>query len=268
MGGPAGTPGPAPALQGVRPDPLSSDAVVPVVRLRTLRGGGVDRPRGRLFVRHGPRRRLARLRAELLPYSVATVELDEGPRLLGRVEPPLPWPSGTGSSPVSWTIATWTELYFAPAPSPDVRRARCTGVGPGWRRVAGVGFTPFTRASGRSVLSLAAEAVADAVERRRARASTTSTAWAASWCRTTRCPASPSPARWDRGSCAPSSICSSAARPPATSSGRRPRPWPGATPRWWWSTGRSTAARARGSDPCSSPGWVGSTATRSGTAPT
>ena len=99
-------------------------------------------------------------------------------------------------------------------------------------------------------------------------ASTRSTACAASWCRTTRCPVSPSPARWDWAHSASSSTCSWAVRRPVTSSGRRPSPWPGATPRWSWSTGPSTAARAPGSVPCSSPGWAGSTATRSATAPT
>jgi len=52
-----------------------------------------------------------------LPYSVATVELDEGPRLLGRVEPPSPL--AIGDRVVSRFVdhATWTELYFEPAPA-------------------------------------------------------------------------------------------------------------------------------------------------------
>jgi uncharacterized OB-fold protein len=50
-----------------------------------------------------------------LPYSVATVELEEGPRLLGRIEPPSPL--AIGDRVVSRFVdhATWTELYFEPA---------------------------------------------------------------------------------------------------------------------------------------------------------
>jgi uncharacterized protein len=50
-----------------------------------------------------------------LPYSVATVELEEGPRLLGRVEPPSPL--AIGDKVVSRFVdhAAWTELYFEPA---------------------------------------------------------------------------------------------------------------------------------------------------------
>jgi uncharacterized OB-fold protein len=49
-----------------------------------------------------------------VPYSVATVELEEGPRLLGRVEPPAPL--AIGDRVVSRFVdhATWTELYFEP----------------------------------------------------------------------------------------------------------------------------------------------------------
>jgi uncharacterized OB-fold protein len=45
---------------------------------------------------------------------VATVELTEGPRLLGRVEPPAPL--AIGDRVVSRFVdhATWTELYFEP----------------------------------------------------------------------------------------------------------------------------------------------------------
>jgi hypothetical protein len=49
-----------------------------------------------------------------LPYSVATVELAEGPRLLGRIEPPASL--AIGDRVVSRFVdhATWTELYFEP----------------------------------------------------------------------------------------------------------------------------------------------------------
>jgi uncharacterized OB-fold protein len=56
--------------------------------------------------------------AASLPYSVATVELAEGPRVLGRVEPPAPL--AIGDRVVSRFVdhATWTELYFEPAARP------------------------------------------------------------------------------------------------------------------------------------------------------
>jgi uncharacterized OB-fold protein len=50
-----------------------------------------------------------------LPYSVATVELEEGPRLLGRVEPPSPLAIGDRVISRFLDHATWTELYFEPA---------------------------------------------------------------------------------------------------------------------------------------------------------
>ena len=55
-----------------------------------------------------------------LPYSVATVELDEGPRLLGRVEPSAPLAIGDRVVPRFVDHATWTELCFAPALSTEV----------------------------------------------------------------------------------------------------------------------------------------------------
>jgi uncharacterized protein len=53
--------------------------------------------------------------AASLPYSVATVELAEGPRVLGRVEPPAPLAIGDRVVPRFVDHATWTELCFAPA---------------------------------------------------------------------------------------------------------------------------------------------------------
>ena len=52
--------------------------------------------------------------AGALPYSVATVELAEGPRLLGRVEPPAPLAIGDPVVPRFLDHPTWTELYFVP----------------------------------------------------------------------------------------------------------------------------------------------------------
>ena len=52
-----------------------------------------------------------------LPYTVATVELAEGPRLLGRVEPPAPLAVGDPVVPCFVEHASWTELCFGPAGS-------------------------------------------------------------------------------------------------------------------------------------------------------
>jgi uncharacterized OB-fold protein len=49
-----------------------------------------------------------------LPYSVATVELTEGPRLLGRVEPSAPLAVGDRVVARFADHVTWTELYFEP----------------------------------------------------------------------------------------------------------------------------------------------------------
>jgi hypothetical protein len=50
-----------------------------------------------------------------LPYTVATVELVEGPRLLGRVEPPAPLAVGDPVVPHFVEHGSWTELCFGPA---------------------------------------------------------------------------------------------------------------------------------------------------------
>lgn len=52
-----------------------------------------------------------------LPYTVATVELAEGPRLLGRVEPPAPLAVGDPVAPRFVEHPSWTELCFGPAGS-------------------------------------------------------------------------------------------------------------------------------------------------------
>jgi uncharacterized OB-fold protein len=44
------------------------------------------------------------------------VELDEGPRVLGRVESPLPLAIGTGVVAQFRDHPSWTELYFATDP--------------------------------------------------------------------------------------------------------------------------------------------------------
>jgi uncharacterized OB-fold protein len=49
-----------------------------------------------------------------LPYTVATVELAEGPRVLGRVDPPAPLAVGAAVSARFLAHATWTELTFTP----------------------------------------------------------------------------------------------------------------------------------------------------------
>jgi uncharacterized protein len=47
-----------------------------------------------------------------LPYTVATVELSEGPRVLGRVDPPAPLAVGDAVSARFLAHDAWTELYF------------------------------------------------------------------------------------------------------------------------------------------------------------
>jgi uncharacterized OB-fold protein len=51
-----------------------------------------------------------------LPYAVATIALDEGPRLLGQVEPAVGLAVGDRVTPRFRDHATWTELYFVPDP--------------------------------------------------------------------------------------------------------------------------------------------------------
>jgi hypothetical protein len=51
-----------------------------------------------------------------LPYTVATVELEEGPRLLGRVESLLPLAIGAVVVARFMDHPTWTELYFVTDP--------------------------------------------------------------------------------------------------------------------------------------------------------
>lgn len=53
-----------------------------------------------------------------LPYTVATVELDEGPRLLGRVESQDPVAIGARVAARFKDHSSWTELYFATDPHP------------------------------------------------------------------------------------------------------------------------------------------------------
>jgi uncharacterized protein len=49
------------------------------------------------------------------PYSVATVELDGGARIVGRVEPPEAAAIGTRVEPVFVDHDGWTELRFRPS---------------------------------------------------------------------------------------------------------------------------------------------------------
>ncbi len=50
--------------------------------------------------------------AQLLPYTIATVELDDGPRLVGRVEPTSGAGIGDRVRPRFVDHAEWTELCF------------------------------------------------------------------------------------------------------------------------------------------------------------
>jgi uncharacterized protein len=50
--------------------------------------------------------------ATLLPYTIATVELDDGPRLVGRVEPTGFTAIGDRVRPRFVDHAEWTELCF------------------------------------------------------------------------------------------------------------------------------------------------------------
>jgi uncharacterized OB-fold protein len=59
-----------------------------------------------------------------LPYTVATVALSEGPRLLGRVDPPSPLSVGDAVEARFVDHASWTELYFVPALTPAPIPAR------------------------------------------------------------------------------------------------------------------------------------------------
>jgi uncharacterized OB-fold protein len=54
--------------------------------------------------------------AGALPYAVATVELAEGPRVLGRVEPPAPLAVGDPVAARFEEHPGWTELCFGPDP--------------------------------------------------------------------------------------------------------------------------------------------------------
>jgi hypothetical protein len=113
VGGPAGAPGLAATVPGLRPAPLSTDAVLPVVCLGGVRRRGVGRPWHRLFVRAG-HVAVSPGYAGDLPYAVATVELAEGPRLLSRVDPPATLAIGDRVVARFVDHPTWTELYFAP----------------------------------------------------------------------------------------------------------------------------------------------------------
>jgi uncharacterized OB-fold protein len=55
--------------------------------------------------------------ADLLPYTVATVELDDGPRLVGRIEPTGGTAIGDRVRPRFLDHADWTELCFVAVPA-------------------------------------------------------------------------------------------------------------------------------------------------------
>ena len=134
--------------------------------------------------------------------------------------------------------------------------------------VVGVGFTPFTRASGKSVLSLATEAVADAIRDAGLRLGDVDgmNSFMVSDdsvpCVAVSSALGLGPLRTvldvQLGGQAPCHL--GLAGGPVGGPGRRRGG--GRLP------GPQRPLGARGSVPCGSPGWVGSTATRSGTAPT
>jgi uncharacterized OB-fold protein len=55
--------------------------------------------------------------AALLPYTVATVQLDDGPRLVGRVEPTGGAGIGDRVRPRFMDHPDWTELCFEVVPA-------------------------------------------------------------------------------------------------------------------------------------------------------
>jgi uncharacterized protein len=55
--------------------------------------------------------------AMLLPYTVATVQLDDGPRLVGRVEPSRGTGIGDRVRPRFVDHPEWTELCFEVVPA-------------------------------------------------------------------------------------------------------------------------------------------------------
>jgi uncharacterized OB-fold protein len=55
--------------------------------------------------------------ADLLPYTVATVELNDGPRLVGRIEPTRRTAIGDRVRPRFVDHAEWTELCFEVVPA-------------------------------------------------------------------------------------------------------------------------------------------------------
>ena len=57
--------------------------------------------------------------ADDVPYAVATVDLDGGVRMLGRVEPPDTARIGARVVPRFVDHGDWTELRFAVRPEPD-----------------------------------------------------------------------------------------------------------------------------------------------------
>ena len=145
-----------------------------------------------------------------------------------------------------------------------------TGTAHGPGRVAavtGIGFTPFSRASGCGVLSLAAEAVANAVEDAGLRLRDVDAMGSfmvsddsvpcVAVSSTLGMGALRSVLDLQLGGQAPCLLVWQGAQIVARGDAEVVVVYP-----------RSTAARAPGSDQCSSPGRVGSTATRSGTGPT
>ena len=181
-----------------------------------------------------------------LPYSVATVELTEGPRLLGRVEPSAPWPSGTGSSPVSPTISRGRSSTSSRRPSCPNRRRRTRDLsesrgraGRGRLHAVHPGFGEERPGLGHRCRGRRRQRRRAATRRRRRHVQLHGLERLGALCRCLQHAGIGTVADRPRCTARRSSTL-------LTSSGRRPSPWREATPRWWWSTGPSTAARGHG----------------------
>lgn len=106
------------------------------------------------------------------PYSVATIALEEGPRVFARLDSLEGLQIGSAVEASFEDHRKWTELIFrgtgtvAPivetSAPPASRSCNPRKAKPG-AAIAGVGYTEFTRRSERSVLSLAVEAAGAAL---------------------------------------------------------------------------------------------------------
>jgi uncharacterized OB-fold protein len=75
--------------------------------------------RGRVYAWITVRRPIGTVVAEELPVTIATVELDEGPRLVGRLEGTDRPAADLSVEATYFRHADWTELRFTPAGDGD-----------------------------------------------------------------------------------------------------------------------------------------------------